>query len=283
MKRMLSVAAALPLLVLGIASAPRVAADDGPTTLKGEAILGHPAGKLALKSAELLSAGKVEDAIRLRTGAEQADWKKQPEADRRDMTARMKERAPDPKAFAAAIRKGGELTLQPGGGRLMVPMGAAGSAIAFLEMEGGAWRMTGGPMLIAGEPDPAKETRIQGAEILKHPVGDLALKYAEALHGGGMDGAMRLASTKAQADWKAMPAGERAESTAFQKKLIPKRADLEAGIRAGGILIVEDDARATLNVVTMEQKSPEPGVVNATSTTVAMPFVLEGGQWRVAR
>lgn len=283
MRRTLSIAAALPLLALGFTAAPRAAADDGPTTLKGEAILGHPAGKLALKSAELLAAGKIEDAIRLRTSAEQADWKKQSDADRKEGAARLKERAPDPKAFAAAIKTGGELTLVQGGGRLMVPMGAAGSAIAFFELEGGAWKTTGGPMLIAGAPDPSKERRIQGAEILKHPVGDLALKYADALHGGGMDGAMKLASTKAQADWKSMPAGERAESTAFQKKMIPKRADLESGIKAGGILIIEDDARATLNVVTIEQKSSEPGVVSSTSNTVGMPFVFEGGQWKVAR
>jgi hypothetical protein len=98
-----------------------------------------------------------------------------------------------------------------------------------------------------------------------------------------MDGVMKLASAKAQADWKSMPAGERAESAAFQKKIIPKRADLESGIKAGGILIIEDDARATLNVVTMEQKSSQPGVVNASSNTVGMPFVFEGGQWKVAR
>jgi hypothetical protein len=139
------------------------------------------------------------------------------------------------------------------------------------------------PMVIVGSPAPAKETRIQGAEILKNPIGALALRYADALHGGTMDETMKLASTKAQADWKSLPASERAESAAFLKKMIPKRGDLEAGIKAGGLLIIEDGARATLNVTTTEQKSKEPGVVNASSTTTAIPFVLEGGQWKVAR
>ena len=127
----------------------------------------------------------------------------------------------------------------------------------------------------------AAETRIKGAEILKHPIGDLALRYADALHGGGMDDAMKLASKKAQAEWKRLPASERAESSAYLKKMIPKRTELAAGIQAGGILLIEDDSRATLNVVTTESTSKEPGVVQSTSSTVAIPFVLEGGQWRV--
>ncbi len=89
--------------------------------------------------------------------------------------------------------------------------------------------------------------------------------------------------TKAQADWKALPAGEKAESTAFRKKMVPKRADLEAGIRSGGVLIIEDDVRATLNVIQMESKSTGPGTVSGSSSTTAIPFVLEAGQWKLAR
>lgn len=129
----------------------------------------------------------------------------------------------------------------------------------------------------------AAETRIKGAEILKHPIGDLALKYADALHGGGMDDAMKLASKKAQAKWKNLPASERAEIAAFLKKMVPKKSELAAGIQAGGILIIEDDSRATLNVVKVEQNSAKPGTVDSSSTTIALPFELEGGQWKVAQ
>ena len=134
MKKASTLVAALPLLLLAIVSAPRAVAENDPTTLRGEAILAHPAGKLAVQSAELLAAGKIEEAIRLRTSAEQADWKKQSSEDRKGMIARLKERAPNPKAFTEAIRKGGELTLRPDGARLVVAMGAAGSAIAFFEI-----------------------------------------------------------------------------------------------------------------------------------------------------
>lgn len=278
-----ALAAAIPLLLLVAVPAPRAAAEDGPSTIRGEAILAHPAGKLAIQTAELLVAGKIDDAIRLRTAAEQADWKKASAADRQEMTARLKARAPNPKALADAIRKGGELTVRPDGAGLIVPMGADATVVAYFELEGGKWRGTGGPMVIAGAAQPAKETRIQGAEILKHPIGELALKYADALHAGGIESAKKLASVKAQADWKALPADERAESAAFVKKMTPKKADLEAGIRGGGILIIEDDERATLNVVTIEQKSKEPGVVESSSSTIGIPFVLEGGQWKLAR
>jgi hypothetical protein len=128
----------------------------------------------------------------------------------------------------------------------------------------------------------ATETRVKGAEILKHPIGDLALKYADALHGGGIEDAMKLASKKAQAKWKKLPASERAESSAFLKKMVPEKNELAAGIQAGGILIIED-SRATLNVVKVEQKSAKPGTVDSSSTTIALPFELEGGQWKVAQ
>jgi len=100
---------ALPLLPLGLAAVPVAA--QAPTMIKGEAILAHPAGKLALRAAELLAAGKIEDVIRLRTAADQAEWKKQPAAEREDSARRMKDRAADPKRLAEEIRKGGVLTV----------------------------------------------------------------------------------------------------------------------------------------------------------------------------
>jgi hypothetical protein len=135
----------------------------------------------------------------------------------------------------------------------------------------------------AAQTAPAKETRIQKADILKHPIGQLALKYADALHGGSMDEAMKLASGKAQARWKSDPEGERKESTNYLKKTIPNRAALAAGIEAGGVLIIENGARATLNVVKFEVDSSKSGVVQSSSSTIAMPFVFEGGQWRLAQ
>ena len=275
-------AATLSFVLLGgILTAPVAA--EAPTMVRGEAILAHPAGKLALRVSELLAAGKVEEAVRLRTAADQAEWKKQPAAERDDSTARIKERAPDPKVLAEGIRKGGVLTLFPDRASLEAPYGAGGEMAAMFSFEKGQWYASLGPMVMAGAPAPAQEVRIAGAEILEHPIYDLALKYSDAVHSGSPEAFLKLASSESKAKWKAEPESERKEITAFYRKMVPKKADLAAGITAGGLLIVEDDAVATLNIVTFESASKEPGVVRSTSSTVAMPFVLEGGQWKVKR
>lgn len=274
-----ALATAMPLLLLGIADVSAVA--QVPTMIKGEAILAHPAGKLALRAAELLAAGKTEDVIRLRTAADQAEWKKEPAAEREESAKRMKDRAPDPKRLAEEIRKGGVLTLFPDRASLESPYGDGGEVAAMFTLDKGKWYAVLGPMVMAGAPSSAKEVRITGVDILKHPIHDLALQYADTIHSGAPEAFLKLGSAKKQTDWKAEPESERKEITAYYRKTIPKRADLAAGIRSGGILIIEDDSRATLNVVTTESKSKEPGVVQSTSTTVGIPFVLEGGQWRV--
>jgi len=135
----------------------------------------------------------------------------------------------------------------------------------------------------AAQAASARETRILKENILKHPIGPLALKYADAIHTGNVDEAMRLSSSQAQARWKSEPASERAASARFKKKFIPDRATLEASIAAGGILIIEGGSRATLNVVTVSSGPGTGGTLQATSSTVAMPFVLEGGQWKLAQ
>jgi len=134
-----------------------------------------------------------------------------------------------------------------------------------------------------GQATPAKDVRIQKSDILKHPAGQVALKYADALHGSNPDDAMKLASNSAQARWKSEPASERKASTEFRKKMIPKGAELAVAIETGGVLIIEDGSRATLNVVKVESNSSKAGVVQSTSSTIAIPFVLEGGQWKLAR
>lgn len=50
-------------------------------------------------------------------------------------------------------------------------------------------------MVIAGAAEPANETRIEGADILEHPVAALAVQYVELVHAGKIEDAMRLAST----------------------------------------------------------------------------------------
>lgn len=254
-----------------------------PTTLEREAILAHPAGKLALTVAGLLSAGKIEDAIRLRSPADQEEWKKETPADRQELAKRMKDRAPDPKLLAEGIRKGGVLTVSGEGASLEAPYGDGGEVAAMFLQEKGKWFTRVGPMVMAGASRPAGEVRIEGAEIRRHPIHELALRYADAIHSGKADAFLPLASAESRARWKAEPESEKKEITAYYRREVPKRAELAAGIASGGVLIVEDDVRATLNVITVTTASKEPGVVQTTSTTVAIPFVLEEGEWRVKR
>jgi hypothetical protein len=252
--------------------------------LKGEAALKHPASQLAVKVAGLLQAGKIDEAVALRSKSDIDDWKKMSAADRRDMSANYQERAPDPRALAAAIAKTGVLTVNGSTARLEANLENGAEVIASFELEGGSWRAGLGPMVLGGgAPAASKEERVNGPDILKHPIGTLALQYVDLVQGGKMDEAMRLATTAAQAKWKAEPASERAESAAFRKKILPTRAQLTSALQSGGVLIIEDDARATLNVIRTEQKSSKPGESSSSSSTVAIPFAKENGQWRLAQ
>lgn len=126
-----------------------------------------------------------------------------------------------------------------------------------------------------------KAERIEGAAIMGHPIGPLALRYATALHAKGGDVAA-LHSKAAQAKRQAEPKSERAESDAFMKKMVPAATALEAAIRAGGILLVEGP-KATLNLVRNESTKNADGSVTSSSSTSAIPFELEDGAWKVSK
>jgi len=281
MKNSLSLVAILATALLGFGVPHPARAQDEPKVIEGEAVLAHPAGKLVVKAAELFRAGKVDEGMALYAVSEQADWKKS--SDKAETSALKKQRAPDPKVLAEAMKKGGKLTLYPSEGQLQVPMPDRAMVIAYLGLEKGTWRLTGGPMLIENAQDPAKEERFHGAEMHAHPVYALALEYAQALHSTKDDAFMKLATRKAREAWKAEPASERAESAAYRRKIVPSRAALEASLKEGGFIVVEDDVRASLVVLSVEQTSPAPGTVTSTSSTLSLGFELEDGQWRLSR
>lgn len=120
--------------------------------------------------------------------------------------------------------------------------------------------------------------RLEGAAILEHDIGRVAVDYARALRSGQPVDAFTGAAAKAKR--AALPEGERRESDAFVKRLVP--ADLAAAIRAGGVLLIEG-SKATLNVVRTETTKGGGGTVTATSTTVAIPFEKDGEAWKVAQ
>jgi len=272
-------AVATTLLAFGIAR-PALSQDE-PKELEGEKAFAHPSVSVVLKAAELFRSGKVDAGMALYTASEQAGWKES--TDRAETSALKRERSPDPKLLAEAIRKGGKLTLYAAEGQLQVPMPDRAMAVAWLALEKGSWRLTGGPMVIANAQDPAKEERFHGAEMHAHPVYALALTYVDALHSTKDDAFMKLATRKAQERWRAEPASERAESAAYRRRTIPKRAALEASLKEGGYIVVEDDVRASLVVLSVSQASTGPGSVTSTSSTLSLPFELEDGAWKLAQ
>lgn len=129
------------------------------------------------------------------------------------------------------------------------------------------------------------EIRIEGAAIAKHPIWPVAQQFLELLHAGRIEEAMALGTRKSVATWKSNPADEKAESAAYLRKNLPTRAAASAGVETGrgmrAVLVIEDDKVATLNFVIVEQQPGSPGAVSASSTTQAMAFEKENGQWRV--
>ncbi|HPA50536.1 MAG TPA: hypothetical protein PLP50_02940 [Thermoanaerobaculia bacterium] len=280
MKNVLARTAIAASVFLCLGSPRSAFAQDDPQVLEGEAAFKHPSTQVVLKAAEHFRAGKIDAGMALYTASEQADWKKSSE--KAELSARRKERAPDPKAFAEGIRKGGTLTLYATEGQLRAPLPNRAMGIAYLALENGTWRLTGGPMAIENAQDPAKEERFHGDEMRAHPVYALALKYAEMLHAKKDDSFMQLATKRAREKWAAEPASERSESAAYRRRTIPKKADLAASLKDGGFIVVEDDVRASLVLVSVTQSSPEPGTVSSTSSTLSLGFELEDGEWRVA-
>jgi hypothetical protein len=124
------------------------------------------------------------------------------------------------------------------------------------------------------------EQRISGAALAAHPVAAVAAEYLELLHSNNMAGAMALATRKAQAEFKAEPADEQQASADFRRRILPTGAEFDQSLGEAGLLIVEADGTATLNLV---KTTPATASSTGSSATVTIPFALEDGRWKIAR
>jgi hypothetical protein len=276
----------LASLVAAIGVCPHRASAQVDAPLTGAQALAHPAVQAAIKAAELIKAGKLDEALKLRTKESQAEWTAMSADDRRDLGAGIADRTPDPKALADDVKAAGELSIMGNSAVLGVSTPSRRVA-AYFELEAGTWRITNGPIQFATEPDPGSVTRVEGDDLLSHPTWSLALEYLDLVHAGRLDDAKALATTDVQAKWKTEPASEKAESLAFLRKLLPTRAAVTAGVEKGGdlrgVLIVEDDTRGTLNIIQSERRENGPGQISVSSTTTTIPFAKEDGRWRLAQ
>lgn len=254
-----------------------------PTPIKGAAILTHPLGVLAAKSADLIAAGQFDALMALRGKDDQAEWKTASAADKKQWGARQKELAPTPALFADLVRKAGQLTID-GDSASLEATTAAGMLRQMFTRENGQWRIQIGPMFMAAEGSgagAAPVTRVEGAELSNHPASAVVLQYVDLLHAGKLDAAIaRFGSTRAQAEWKALPAGEKTESAAFRARMLPTRAQVARSLASGGVLLIEGDT-ATLNLITTTPATATTS--KGSSTTVAIPLALEQGQWKLAQ
>jgi hypothetical protein len=266
-----------------LATSAILSAAQAPTAITGEAALKHPAGQAAVRSAELITAGKMDEAMALRTKDALSDWKSSSADERKATGDSIRKMTPDPKMFADAVRKSGLLNVM-GNTAVMNAETSKGKAVAYFGREDGVWKISSGPMVFA-IAEPANETRIENADVLKHPIGPLALQYVELVHGGRIDEAKRLAAAEVQAKWNSESAQERTESLDYLRKTLPTKAELSAGLQSGGrvtvVLLIEDDTIATLNIIRSEQRTTGPNTTTYSSSTTTIGFVMERGQWKL--
>lgn len=104
-----AVPAALALLA---ALAPGAAPGAEKTELRGDAILEHACGRLAVRHTGLLHAGRFEEAFALATPEARAQWDAIPEARRKAIYKALRETAPTESELAADIRRLGVLEVE---------------------------------------------------------------------------------------------------------------------------------------------------------------------------
>lgn len=259
---------------------PTAAQEEGPELLTGAAVLQHPAGKAALAAAELLAAGKLAEVRMASVADVRAEWEAMSASEQRDEAERNQKRAPDPATLASQIEAIGEMTIYGDSAQLRIPTPDGDiSAMAFVSLEDGVWKVTAGPMTIAPPPQETAP-EILGADILEHEIGKLALQFAARLHQGGTGACLELMSTKAKAAWSDHDAERRLESDRIRRETIPSAETLAAQVREGGRLGFYGDA-AYLIVNSNERTENPDGSVTFTSSSLSLPFELEDGRWRV--
>ena len=132
------------------------------------------------------------------------------------------------------------------------------------------------PLLSSARAETAK-TEIQGAAILDHPCGKVAVKHMGLVHAGKSDEAARLGTQEMQDQWKAMPAEDRKMMSQMMKEMSKTEAQFSAEIKAGGLLVIEGNS----GTLTVKQEHKD---ANGTSTeTLTQRYVLDGATCRITR
>jgi len=135
---------ALSIALFGIASVAFAASE-----IKGAAILDHPCGKVAVKQAGLLHAGKVDEANKLTTKEMQDQFKAMPAKDREMMTGMAKMMTPDEATFAATIKASGVLVVDGPAAKLTTKTTTKDANGSSTETTTQSFRLDGGTCLVS--------------------------------------------------------------------------------------------------------------------------------------
>lgn len=271
-------ARALLGVVLGLCALPATAQE----VIEGKAILAHPAGKAVIEAGKLLEAGRLAEVKKASAKDVRDEWAATSAADQKAAAEEAAKSAPAAKVLAAEIARGGILT-DYGDSAMLRSESADGNStiIAFVALEDGKWRVTAGPKTIDTTPIEETAPPIEGAAILEHEIGKAVVAFAKEIAAGRFDAAEALRSGPARAKRATESAQERKESDAYWKSTLPAPAVLADQIRTGGkITFVGEKAYLSVsqNVVTPNAD----GSTSYSSSSMSVPFALEGGKWRVA-
>jgi hypothetical protein len=271
------------LVVLGgaallVATSPAAAQD----VTEGKAILAHPAGKAVVAAGKLLKAGKLAEVKRASAKDVRDEWAATPAADQRAEAEAAAKSAPESALLEAEIARAGTL-IDYGDSAMLRTESADGNStiVAFAALEDGKWKVTAGPKLIDTTPVEESAPAIDGAAILDHEIGKVALAYAKEIAAGKLDAALQWMSGAARDKRAAQTAAERKESDAYRKSTIPAPAVFAEQIRAGGRISFIGE-KAYLQTVVSETTKNADGSITASSSSMSLGFALDGGKWRVA-
>ncbi len=268
------------VLVVGalLWTVPPLAAQE---VIEGKAILAHPAGKAVVEAGKLLKAGKLGEVKKASGKEAREEWAALSATDQRTEAAEAAASAPDAKTLEAEIAKSGILTNYGASALLRTASADGNSAImAFVALEGGTWRVTAGPKTIDTTPIVETAPALEGQAVLDHEIGKAALAFAKEIAAGKFDAANGLRSAPARAKRAAMAAKERAESDQYWKNTLSAPAALADQIRAGGKLTFEGE-KAYLSISSNTKTENADGSTSFSSSSMSIPFDLDGGTWQV--
>ncbi|MEO8197673.1 MAG: hypothetical protein ABI689_13240 [Thermoanaerobaculia bacterium] len=255
---------------------------DAQEVIEGKAILAHPAGKAVVEAGKLLKAGKLAEVKKSSAKDVRDEWAATSAADQRTESEEAAKSAPETKVLEAEIALSGSL-INYGDSAMLRTESADGNStiVAFVALEGGKWKVTAGPKTIDTTPVVETAPAIEGAAILDHEIGKVALAYAKELSAGRLDAALQWLSGPARAKRTAEPAEEKKESDAYRRSTTPAPALFANQIRAGGKVTFVGE-KAYLQTLVNETTKNADGSITSTSSSMSLGFELDNGKWRVA-